>query len=126
MLRTTTIPFLLIFLIHVSLTKGISNQIIVSNRTGECISPIGGDREVARNHIEDGTPLIMMSCDEATGWDISPGSGSIVLNQKDTYAMDAGSIPGDHGRLQVCDVFSNSIPTILYCTRLIESLMYTC
>lgn len=61
-----------------------------------------------------------MPCDHhATGWGISPGSGSIILNETELieYAMDAGDTPGDNGRLKVCTVlFLTSHHGLLYCT----------
>jgi hypothetical protein len=42
-----------------------------------------------------------MDCDEAAGWDISYGSGSITLTET-AYALDAGTPAGNSGHLKVC------------------------
>jgi hypothetical protein len=41
-----------------------------------------------------------MECGAAAGWDISPGSGSVILTGT-SFAMDAG-VPGNNGLLKVC------------------------
>jgi hypothetical protein len=43
-----------------------------------------------------------MECGAAAGWNISPGSGSVVLSGTG-FAMDAG-VPGNNGLLKVCQV----------------------
>jgi hypothetical protein len=55
---------------------------------------------VAAGSITNGTPLVTMDCAQAAGWDISPGSGSVVLTGTN-YAMDAGVTPGNNGLLKV-------------------------
>lgn len=86
--------------IFASPIKRANNQSIVSSRDGKCLSPIGGAAAVSAGRIGNGTPLITMDCATAAGWDISPGSGSVVLTGTG-FAMDAG-IPGNNGLLKVC------------------------
>jgi hypothetical protein len=42
-----------------------------------------------------------MPCEHALAWDISPGSGSVVLTANKGFALDAGSEPGDNGGLTI-------------------------
>ena len=55
---------------------------------------------MSKEHIEDGTGLTTINCDEAAGWDISRGSGSINLTET-SYVMDAGTPAGNNGQLKV-------------------------
>jgi len=80
---------------------GHKDQLIISTRTGQCISPPDGSRQVSKEHIEDGTALSTIDCGNAAGWDISRGSGSINLTGS-SYAMDAGTPAADNGQLKVC------------------------
>jgi hypothetical protein len=100
MLSLTSIPPFVLFLMQASPTKGATNQMIISGRTGQCISSPDGSRGVSKEHVGNESPLIAMDCDEAAGWDISPGIGSISLTGT-LYAMDAGTSPGNHGQLKV-------------------------
>jgi hypothetical protein len=52
--------------------------------------------------VGNGSPLVTMECGAAAGWNISPGSGSVVLSGTG-FAMDAG-VPGNNGLLKVCQV----------------------
>jgi hypothetical protein len=92
---------LLLSLACASPIKRANNQLIVSSRDQKCLSPAGGAAAVAAGQITNGTPLVSMDCAQAAGWDISPGSGSVVLTGT-SYAMDAGSNPGNNGQLKVC------------------------
>jgi hypothetical protein len=80
--------------------KRANNQLIVSSRDNLCLSPVGGAAAVSTGQVGNGTPLITMDCNNAAGWDISPGSGSVILTGT-TFAMDAG-VPGNNGLLKVC------------------------
>lgn len=84
----------------VNIAKRANNQLIFSGRDQLCLSPQGGAAAVAANQVGNGTPLITMACDQAAGWDISPGSGSVILTGTN-FAMDAGSTPGNNGQLKV-------------------------
>jgi hypothetical protein len=50
--------------------------------------------------VGNGSPLVTMECGAAAGWDIFPGSGSVILTGT-SFAMDAG-VPGNNGLLKVC------------------------
>jgi hypothetical protein len=80
--------------------KRANNQLIVSSRDQKCLSPAGGAAAVSAGQIGNGTPLVSMDCNAAAGWDISLGSGSVVLTGT-SFAMDAG-VPGNNGQLKVC------------------------
>jgi hypothetical protein len=69
--------------------KRANNQLIVSTRDNLCLSPVGGAAAVSTGQVGNGTPLITMDFNNAAGWDISPGSGSVVLSGTG-FAMDAG------------------------------------
>jgi len=80
--------------------KRANNQLIVSTRDNLCLSPVGGAAAVSTGQVGNGSPLITMECGAAAGWDISPGSGSVILTGTG-FAMDAG-VPGNNGLLKVC------------------------
>jgi hypothetical protein len=101
MFNSISSAFILLFLIRASPTKGKNDQLIISRRTGLCISPAGGSRQVSKEHIEDGTALTTIDCKEAAAWDISNESGSFTLTET-SYAMDAGTPAGNNGQLKVC------------------------
>jgi hypothetical protein len=87
------------------ITKRANNQLIVSSRDGKCLSPQGGAAAVSAGSIANGTPLVSMDCAQAAGWDISPGSGSVILTGTN-YAMDAGTKSGNNGQLKVSPLHS--------------------
>jgi hypothetical protein len=92
----TVLP--LIALVSASpLTKRYHGVVIQSARDGECISPDVG----SAFYVEDGTPVVSKACDQALRWDISPGSGSVMLHGNNKFALDAGSQPGNNGALKV-------------------------
>lgn len=95
------ISTLLFSLTTASPIKRANNQLIVSSRDQKCLSPAGGAAAVTAGQVGNDTPLITMDCAQAAGWDISPGSGSVVLTGTN-YAMDAGNTPGNNGQLKVC------------------------
>jgi len=80
--------------------KRANNQLIVSSRDQKCLSPAGGAAAVTAGQVGNGTPLVSMDCAQAAGWDISPGSGSVILTGT-SFAMDAGTTPGNNGQLKV-------------------------
>jgi hypothetical protein len=59
---------------------------IVSGRNGQCLS-INGP-------LSDGSPVTTNPCYESTLWDISPGSGTVVVSGTN-FALDAGGNPHD-------------------------------
>jgi hypothetical protein len=100
-----TFLLLLALATSASPVKRANNQLIVSSRDQKCLSPAGGAAAVAANQVGNGTPLVTMDCSQAAGWDISPGSGSVLLTGTN-FAMDAGSSPGNNGLLKVSDCVS--------------------
>ena len=95
-----TFLLLLALATSASPVKRANNQLIVSSRDQKCLSPAGGAAAVAAGQVGNGTPLVTIDCNSAAGWDISPGSGSVVLTGTN-FAMDAGSSPGNNGLLKV-------------------------
>ena len=91
---------LLLSLASASPIKRANNQLIVSSRDQKCLSPAGGAAAVTAGQVGNGTPLVTMGCAQAAGWDISPGSGSVILTGT-SFAMDAGTTPGNNGQLKV-------------------------
>ena len=91
---------LLLSLASASPIKRANNQLIVSSRDQKCLSPAGGAAAVTAGQVGNGTPLVTMDCAQAAGWDISPGSGSVILTGT-SFAMDAGTTPGNNGQLKV-------------------------
>jgi len=79
------------------LSKRYHGVLIQSQRDNQCLSPDA----ISAKYVSDGTPVISMSCDHALAWDISPGSGSVVLHGNNGFALDAGSQPGNNGGLKV-------------------------
>ena len=100
-----TFLLLLALATSASPVKRANNQLIVSSRDQKCLSPAGGAAAVAANQVGNGTPLVTMDCNSAAGWDISPGSGSVILTGTN-FAMDAGTTPGNNGLLKVSDCVS--------------------
>lgn len=94
----------LLAVVVASPVKRANNQLIVSGRDQLCLSPQGGAAAVTAGQVGNGTPLITMDCAQAAGWDISPGSGSVILTGTN-YAMDAGTTPGNNGLLKACHIF---------------------
>lgn len=81
-------------------SKRATNQVIQSANSNLCISPASGAAGVAKGNVGNNVPLVSISCDDAATWDISRGSGSIILDGTN-YAIDAGENPGDNGALKV-------------------------
>jgi hypothetical protein len=101
-----TFLLLLALATSASPVKRANNQLIVSSRDQKCLSPAGGAAAVAASQVGNGTPLVTMDCNSAAGWDISPGSGSVILTGTN-FAMDAGTTPGNNGLLKVSDYFGH-------------------
>lgn len=85
------------------IVKRANNQLIQSVTSGLCISPAA-----SAGGIGNGVNIISEECDTAAGWDLSPGSGSIVLTGTN-YAIDAGENPGASGGLKVCQIRPSAI-----------------
>jgi hypothetical protein len=102
MIAYLSLPLILLSLTtsYASPIKRANNQLIVSGRDNKCLSPAGGAAAVAAGQVGNGTPLVTLDCAQAAGWDISPGSGSVILSGT-SFAMDAGNNPGNNGQLKV-------------------------
>lgn len=62
--------------------------------------------------VNAGTSVVAMECASAAGWDISPGSGSVVLTGTN-LALDAGVNPSNNGALKVgsfSSLFTSYLP----------------
>jgi hypothetical protein len=75
-------------------------QLIQAGTSDMCLSTQGGADAVIRGDIQNGTPVVLESCDTAAPWDISPGSGSIILSGT-TFALDLGLAPSNNGAVYV-------------------------
>lgn len=108
MLPLTTLLPLLALVAASPIAKRANNQLIVSSRDGQCLSPQDGAAAVSSGSVTNGTPLVSMDCAKAAGWDLSPGSGSVILSGTG-YAMDAGTKPKDNGQLKVSSDFKGRL-----------------
>lgn len=95
------LPFLASVTYASPITKRANNQVTQSANSNLCISPAVGARGVASGNVGNDVTLVSLPCEEAATWDISRGSGSIILDSTN-YAIDAGENPGDNGALKVC------------------------
>lgn len=83
------------------ITKRESNRLIESGRnSGFCLSVQGGRAAVAAGQIGNDTPVVTLACGAASYWDISKGSGSVIVSGT-SYALDIGLTPGNHGGVKV-------------------------
>lgn len=87
--------------------KRADSRLIQSGRSnGYCLSVQGGRQAVADGNFNNGTPVTTLLCSVASFWDISPGSGSVVVSGTN-YALDIGLQPGNNGPVKVSlDTFS--------------------
>ncbi|KAK4688940.1 hypothetical protein P7C73_g1169, partial [Tremellales sp. Uapishka_1] len=74
------------------IAKRASGHLIQSYRTGRCLSPASGKSGLSAT--ADGTVLTTVDCGSAVLWDISPGSGSVIVSGT-SLALDAGVDPHD-------------------------------
>lgn len=82
------------------IVKRANNQLIQSVTSGLCISPASGAEGVANGQVGNAANLVSLDCDDAASWDLSRGSGSIILSTTN-YAIDIGENPGNTGSLKV-------------------------
>lgn len=94
------LPFLASTAYASPIAKRANNQLIQSATSGLCISPASGAPGVTEGLVGNGANLVSVDCDDAAGWDLSRGSGSIILSTT-SYAIDIGENPGDSGSLKV-------------------------
>lgn len=82
--------------------KRQSGVLIESGRNpGQCLSALGGRIRFEANPLGNDTPVVTMACDVASLWDISKGSGSVLITGT-KYALDIGLTPSNNGGLKVC------------------------
>lgn len=78
------------------LEKRYTGVKIQANRDGQCLHVF------ARGGIYNGIPVTSVDCTVAVTWNISPGSGSVILAQHaPDFALDAGTNPTNGGKLKV-------------------------
>jgi hypothetical protein len=94
------LPFLAAAAVASPIVKRANNQLIQSTTSCLCLSPTSGAAGVASGALGDETNVVVLDCNDAATWDISPGSGSIILTGTN-YALDAGENPGAIGGLKV-------------------------
>jgi len=99
------LPFLASAALASPIVKRANNQLIQSTTSGLCLSPTSGAAGVANGALGDDTNVVVLDCGDAATWDISPGSGSIILAGTN-YALDAGENPGATGEVKVNDMHS--------------------
>lgn len=99
------LPFLASAALASPIVKRANNQLIQSTTSGLCLSPTSGAAGVANGAFGDDTNVVVLDCGDAATWDISPGSGSIILAGTN-YALDAGENPGATGGVKVNDMHS--------------------
>jgi hypothetical protein len=94
------LPFLATAALASPIVKRANNQLIQSTTSGLCLSPTSDAAGVASGALGDETNVVVLDCNDAATWDISPGSGSIILSGTN-YALDAGENPGAIGGVKV-------------------------
>lgn len=82
------------------IAKRQSNVLIQSGRNGQCLSVQGGRQAVSAGQLGNDTPVITVDCSSASFWDISRGSGSVLVTGTN-YALDLGLNPGNNGNVKV-------------------------
>jgi hypothetical protein len=84
------------------ITKRATNVLIESGRNpGQCLSVQGGRSAVSS--VTNDTPVVTVNCGSASYWDISRGSGSVIVSGTN-YAFDIGLNPGNNGGVKVFHV----------------------
>ena len=81
--------------------KRATNVVIRLGRSGECLSLPAG------TNPSNGVGLVTRDCVAATRWDISPGSGSVIVSSTN-YALDAGVPQGNNNPAKVWQSYSGS------------------
>jgi hypothetical protein len=80
--------------------KRATNTLIRSGRNGQCLSLGAGG-------AFNGARLTTTDCKLATRWDISPGSGSVIVSGT-PYALDAGVPQGNNNSAKVWQSYPGS------------------
>lgn len=104
------LPFLATAAFASPIIKRADNQLIQSTLSGRCLSPPSGAAGVADGAVGIETNVVTIDCDDAAAWNISPGSGSVILSGTD-YALDAGENPGSTGGVKVSDAIQAVLTT---------------
>jgi hypothetical protein len=107
------LPFLATAAFASPVIKQADNQLIQSTLSGRCLSPPSGAAGVAVGAIGIETNVVTVDCNDAAAWNISPGSGSVILSGTD-YTLDAGENPGSTGGLKVSDNIGAVLIILLY------------
>ena len=81
--------------------KRATNTVIRSGRNGQCLSLPSGVQPA------NGVGLVTKDCATATRWDISPGSGSVIVSGSN-FALDAGVPQGNNMYAKVWQSYPGS------------------
>nr|XP_031860805.1 uncharacterized protein CI109_003849 [Kwoniella shandongensis]KAA5527877.1 hypothetical protein CI109_003849 [Kwoniella shandongensis] len=92
-----------------SLSKRYTSVKLKSFRTGQCLSPIG-------RVLADGVPVGTIDCSQARSWDISPGSGSVLISGTN-YALDAGDGRTNNEKLKIWTSYPGLFQQTWYLTN---------
>lgn len=85
--------------------KRADSRLIETGRPpGFCLSVEGGRQAVSQGKVHSGTPVVTLACATASYWDISKGSGSVIVSGV-KFALDIGLEPGNNGPLKVGSMF---------------------
>jgi hypothetical protein len=83
------------------IVKRQGNVLIESGRnSGQCLSVQGGRQAVTDGEVVNDTPVVTLNCAAASFWDISKGSGSVLVTGTN-YALDLGLSPTNNGNIKV-------------------------
>jgi len=88
--------------------KRATNTVIRSGRNGQCLSIPG-------SVITNGIQLTTTDCKVATRWDISAGSGSVIVSGR-PYALDAGVPQGNNNPAKIWQLYPGSTQQTWYLT----------
>jgi hypothetical protein len=89
--------------------KRATNTVIRSGRNGQCLSLPSGVQPA------NGVQLVTRDCNSATRWDISPGSGSVIVTGTN-FALDAGVPQGNNMNAKVWQSYPGSPQQTWYLT----------
>jgi hypothetical protein len=91
-----------------AIEKRATNTLIRSGRNGQCLS-------LGVGAIQNGARLTTTNCKDATRWDISPGSGSVLISGS-PYALDAGVPQGNNNPAKIWQSYPGSPQQTWYLT----------
>jgi hypothetical protein len=88
--------------------KRATSVLIESGRdAGQCLSVAGGSSAVRVGSVYDGIPVVTLDCGLASTWDISRGSGSVLVSGTN-FAFDIGLNPGNNGPVKIWTSYPGS------------------